>query len=407
MTNRWQASVGLAIAALVWSAPAAAQRVTTVEELTLSKALTQLVGPLGSRPVGEAISAATAIELATTPLVLASGNFGFKLDPATGVLVRATPTFGPTFAERATTSGEGVVTAGASFTSISYDKLGKLNLQRMQLGSVTAVSPLVARTGAASLALTAKIITMSGAIGVTDNLDVAVGVPLVALKLDAITTLTNGNGIVARRAEGGGTFSGLGDVSALAKYRVARFGTELNDTGGIAVLLNLHLPTGDQDNLRGLGIARTLVGLVASGTMGKIRPHVNGGYEVWSKGILIPTDFATRATVEARHQVQYAAGVEIEASPKLTLLLDVLGRHVQGAGRVGILREIAPPNTNGITALESAVALSEGIQKVMVAPGLKLNLKGKLLLSLHALTTMKNDGLRPKISPVVSLDLTM
>jgi hypothetical protein len=407
MTKRWQASVGFAVAALVWSAPAAAQRVTTVEELTLRQALGQLVGPLGSRPVAEAMSAATVIELATTPLVLASGNFGFKLDPATGVLVRATPTFGPAFAQRATTSGEGQVTAGASFTAITYDKLGALNLERMRLGSQTAASPLVARTGLASVALTAKITTLSGAIGVTDDLDVAVGVPIVSLKLDAITSLVNGNGIVARRAEGGGTFSGLGDVSALAKYRVARFGSELNDTGGIAVLLNLHLPTGDKDNLRGLGIARTLVGLVASGTMGRIRPHVNGGYEVWSEGLQIPTNFATGATVEARHQIQYAAGVEVEASPKLTLLLDVLGRHVQGGGKVGILREIASPNPSNITAFESAVALSEGIQKVMVAPGLKLNLKGKLLLSLHALTTLKNDGLRPKISPVVSLDLTM
>jgi hypothetical protein len=395
------------VAALLWSGPAAAQRVTTVEELSLSQTLIQLVGPLGPLPVGEAINAATALEIATTPLPMATGNFQVKLDPATGLLVRVTPTFGPTFAERATTSGEGLITAGASFSYATYDKLGDLDLERMQLGSLTAASPAVARTGLASLALTAKTLVLSGAVGVTDNLDVAVGVPFVSIKLDGITTLSNGSGVVTRRAEGGGTFSGIGDVSALAKYRFMRFGNDLNDQGGLAALVNLHLPTGSEANLRGLGITRTAVGLVASGAMGRIRPHANGGYEVWSKGLQIPTNYATGETVEARHQIQYAAGVEVEASPKLTLMVTFLGRHIQGAGQVGIVRQVAPPNTTGITAIESAVALSEGIRKMLLAPGLKLNLKGKLLLSLHALTTLNNDGLRPQITPVVGLDLTL
>jgi len=408
MTIRWQSTLGFAVAALVWAAPVAAQKVTNLEELTLSQTLIQLVGPLGSRPVGEAIGAATALEIGTSPLPLATGNFQLKLDPATGLLVRVSPTFGPTFAERATTSGEGLITVGASFSYSAYEKLGDLDLERMQLGSVTAASPAIANTGLASLALSSKTILMSGVIGVTDNLDVAVGVPIVSITLDGITTLTNGNGVVTRRAAGGGTFTGLGDISALAKYRFMRFGdSDLNDTGGLAFLLNLRLPTGSKENLRGLGTTRTLAALVASGTMGRLRPHVNGGYEFWSEGIQIPTDFTTGATVEARHQIHYAAGVEVEASPKLTLMLTFLGRHIQGGGQVGILREIAPPNTSGITALESAVALSEGIRKMMLAPGLKLNLKGKLLLSLHALTTLNNDGLRPKITPVVALDLTM
>jgi hypothetical protein len=103
-----QVVLGVAsLLALVWSSPAIAQKVTVVEELTASGALSQLTGPLAARPVAEAIGFATALEIATTPLVLASGNFHFTLDPATGVLVRTQTTFGPAFAERAETSGEG------------------------------------------------------------------------------------------------------------------------------------------------------------------------------------------------------------------------------------------------------------------------------------------------------------
>jgi hypothetical protein len=407
MTIRCLASVGVLVLALGWPSPAAAQKVTTVEELTLQQALAQLTGPLGSRPVAEAIGLATALEVNTTPMAMATGNFQFKLDPATGLLVRTTNTFGPAFAERASTSGEGVVTVGGSFTAVTYEKLGDLDLERMQLGSVSAGSPTIARTGVANLELSQKMTVISGIVGVTDNLDVGVGVPLVSIKLDGTTTITNGNGVVARLAEGGGTFSGLGDISALAKYRFVRFGTELNDTGGIAALVNLRLPTGDRDNLRGLGVTRTLAAVVYSGTFGRIRPHLNGGYEFWSKGIEVPTNYVTGATEEARHRIQYAAGVEVEAAPKLTLILTFLGSHIQGAGQVGFVQDIPPANPSGITALESAVALSEGIRKVIAAPGLKLNLKGKMLLSLHALATLKNDGLRPKITPVVALDLSL
>ena len=265
MTIRCLASVGVLLLAVGWPSPAAAQKVTTVEELTLQQALAQLTGPLGSRPVAEAIGLATALEVNTTPMALATGNFQFKLDPATGLLVRTTNTFGPAFAERASTSGEGVVTVGGSFTAVTYEKLGDLDLERMQLGSVTAASPTIAQTGVANLGLSQKMTVISGIVGVTDNLDVGVGVPLVSIKLDGTTTVTNGNGVVARLAEGGGAFSGLGDISALAKYRFVRFGTELNDTGGIAALVNLRLPTGDRDNLRGLGVTRTLAAAVYSG----------------------------------------------------------------------------------------------------------------------------------------------
>ena len=99
--------------------------------------------------------------------------------------------------------------------------------------------------------------------------------------------------------------------------------------------------------------------------------------------------------------------MEVEAAPKVTLLVTFLGSHIMGAGQVGFVQDVPPANASGITSLESAVALGEGIRKIIAAPGLKLNLKGKMLLSLHALATLKNDGLRPKITPVVALDLSL
>jgi hypothetical protein len=408
MTIRRRVSIAVTLLALAYCTPALAQKVT-LEDLTLSQTLVQLTGPLGARPAGQAIGLATALEIATAPFGISSGGFVFKLDPATGLLVRTATTFGPAFAERALTSGEGQVSVGANFRASTYDKLSDLSLDRLELGSVTAGSPRVARTGIADLALTSRMLVFSGAVGVTENLDIGTAIPMVRIKLDGTSLLQDGEGTVVRLAEGGGIFSGLGDIAALAKYRFMRFGssTSLTDPGGLAVVMNMRLPTGDRDNLRGLGITRTLASIVASGRMGRIQPHANAGFEWWSKGVDVVTDFTQNTSVTARHQIQYAAGVELEATPKLTLIVDFLGQHVRGAGKVGFVSDTPGVSAPGVTSLESLVGLPEGIQKFTLVPGLKLNLKGKLLVSLNALVTLKNNGLHATVTPVVGIDLTM
>ena len=162
MTIRRQVSVAVTWLTLAGAAPAFAQKVTTVEGLTLTQTLGQLAGPLGSRPVGDAIGLATALEIATPPFGTSSGGFVFKLDPATGLLVRTATTFGPSFAERAITSGEGQVSVGVNFRSSTYDKLSDLSSIGCRLGSVDASSPPVAQTGTANLSLSSKTLVLSG-----------------------------------------------------------------------------------------------------------------------------------------------------------------------------------------------------------------------------------------------------
>ena len=179
------------------------------------------------------------------------------------------------------TSGEGQVSIGASFSAPTYKKLDDLSLDSLRIGAVNAASPAAARTGTANLALSSKMLVISSTVGITENLDVGVAIPMVSLKLDGTSSLLNGSGTLVRGAEGSGTFGGLGDVAALAKYRLTRFGTGLPDPGGIAVAVNMRLPTGDRQALRGLGVYRTLASLVvSSGARDSDRtpmPASNGG----------------------------------------------------------------------------------------------------------------------------------
>jgi len=364
------------------------------------------MGPIAPTPVGQAIGLATSLEVATSPLSNSSAGFVFKVDPTTGLKVRTATTFGPSFAERALTAGEGKVSVGVSFTSANYSKLGDLSLDRMQLSSGTGNSPAAARTGLASLVVLAETLVIGGSMGVTDNLDLAVGVPLMRVKVDGISWGQNRNGDVLLLAKGSGISSGVGDISLTGKYRLLGFGKGVPDPGGLAAVATVRIPTGDPDNLRGLGITRTLVSLAASGGQGRFRPHANGGFEYWSDGVKAVTDFKQGTSVTARHQVQWAAGLEFEAAPKLTLILDVLGRNILGAGKVGFKTSPAADNPFGVTSYTSAVALPEGVQKLTLVPGLKLNLKGNMLLSLHGLTAIRDTGLHNRFTPVVGIDVT-
>jgi hypothetical protein len=408
MTIRRRIGTAIGLVVLICSpSRALAQKVTTVEELTAKQTLFQLTGPLAARPVGEAIGLATALEIGTAPLGLSSGGFVFKLDPSTGLLVRTATTFGPSFAARAMTSGEGQVSVGVNFRSSSYDKISDLDLVDLRLGSVNAASPSVSSTGTADLSLSSRMLTVTGSVGVSENLDIGAAIPVVTIKLDGISTLRRADGVVPRLAEAAGVFKGLGDVAGLVKYRFFKFNDDLIDPGGLAVVVNMRLPTGNKDNLLGLGVTRTLVSFVASGRMGRIQPHANGGYEWWNKGVDVSTSFSSSSKVTARHAIQYAAGVEVEATPKLTFLVDFLGHHVRGAGTVGYVTDTVAPNASGITSVESLVGLSDSFKRLTLAPGLKVNLKAKILLSINALMTLDSNSLRSKVTPVVGIDMTL
>lgn len=393
------------LAALLPGAPVFAQATTTVEGLSLSQSLTRLGAVAGAIGPGQAIAVATSLEVATSPLGTSSAGFVFRLDPATGLRVRTATTFGPTFGERVLTAGEGKVNVAATLTVATYDRLGDFDLNQMELSRVQTASPATSFSGVNSLVLSSQTMMLHAAIGATDSLDVMVAVPLVKVKLEGLAFVQTRDDKVPIRSEASGIASGLGDVAIQAKYRLLRFGEGEPDPGGVAVLGTMRLPTGDPDNLRGLGVTRAMASLVVSSGRGRFRPHGNAGFEVWTKGVPVGQDEFGQ-NVEARHQIQYAAGVELEAAPKVTLILDAVGRHILGGGKIetrSFPPELGPPGT---TSIDAAIPVQSGVRKISLAPGLKWNLKGNVLLSLNALIPVFDNGLYDQFTPVVGLDWT-
>lgn len=387
---------------------AAAPALAQVPEPSLRSTLSDLTTPIAADPAGFAIGLNTALEVANAPVGSSAGGFVFKLDPATGLRVRTAPTFGPSFAERAITAGEGKVSFAVSLAVATYDKLNDFKLERMELSKSDSAQARLRQDGVLSLVLSSETVVVSAAVGATDNLDLSVAVPFVKVKLDGLSWIEDDLGRVLQRNVGKISSSGLGDVAISGKLRVIRFGEDQPDPGGVALMLTTRLPTGNRENFRGLGITRVLGSALVSFGKGRLRPHGNVGFEWWEKSLSVPADFTGQNIVNARHQFLYAAGLEFEAGPKITLLFDVLGRHTRGDGSIAYQPFPVPPDlaAEGVTGIQVATAIEKGIRKATIVPGLKWNVKGSFVLSFNSLVSVWDNGLRDFFTPVFGLDWT-
>ena len=227
---------------------------------------------------------------------------------------------------------------------------------------------------------------------------------MVKVKLNGLTSLVNGVGDVVVAAKGGGTAAGVGDIAAVLKYRFYSFGDDLPDPGGLALLATMRMPT---------GIARISGVSVFTARWCSDFPAGKGG-----SGRMPMADTSSERRCgcggelcEERPRspqgIRFSMRVAWSTKPRRSsLIVDLLGRHILGGGKVGFQTTVPPPNASGVTSFESAVALPEGIQKITLVPGLKANLKGNLLLSLNVLSALKDTGLHATFIPVVGLDLT-
>jgi hypothetical protein len=121
------------------------------------------------------------------------------------------------------------------------------------------------------------------------------------------------------RSTGGGDETGIGDIILRTKYNLLRDRPGLPD---LAIVGDIKLPTGDEDELLGTGDTNLRALLVVSRTFGLLTPHVNFGYE-WTTG------------GSEQNNVRYVAGLDARVLPSLTLAADVLGRWEPSGDGIG------------------------------------------------------------------------
>jgi hypothetical protein len=283
--------------------------------------------------------------LGVPPLNSTSSSVTFDL--STGTVVQSEDALGPFFAERADTLGKGKFNFAASFTSIDFKRLDGTSLDNLALtfvhpdccGGVPPTTPngilgvpafendIV--TVALDLTVRQEIFAAYASYGITDVWDVGVVFPYVfaEARASAVATIVDRGGNGQHTFVGspdqpvsrtGGKEDGIGDIILRTKYRLTDRG---QDTTGIAVIGNVSLPTGDEDNLLGSGTLRLGGSVVASRSFGDWMPHANVGFE-WSSH-------------SVDNNMRYVVGTDYKASARLLFTADILGRWVYDLDTVG------------------------------------------------------------------------
>ncbi len=245
---------------------------------------------------------------------------------------------GPIFGERAQTLGQGRFVLGAAVTGLSFNQIRGVNLNDVELsfvhqnvGAAEFGDPAFEQDVievSADMQLDIMAISMGATYGLTNRIDVGVVVPFVTAKLlgtssarvlSALSTTphsfgTSDNPSQTANASADGSASGVGDITGRIKVNVLQSANQ-----GFALLGEIRLPTGDDENFLGSG-ETVLRGLgVFSARRGNFTPHVNAGVVVRTG------DINTTGVV-------VNAGFDQLLSPKATLAIDLLGSVQLGEG---------------------------------------------------------------------------
>lgn len=377
---------------------------------TLRGALQDLVGSgTGSGALTSAFISGPALELATAPLGSATGGFSVTFDPSTGGFLRGAETFGPAFAQRALTTGRAKASFGITWQRSKFDEIAGAPLDGFVGFSSTGVTDQVPDAVVLDFDIRSWTTSLFATVGVTDRIDIGALVPIssVSFKGSLTQSFPVGPDLVGSIDE---SSTGIGDIGLQGKVQMWRSRKTAGATGtpssALAAVVGVRLPTGDEDNLRGLGFARTKVSAVFSQHAPRFAIHANAGYEFWSDQLQFATDLFGEEFAETKGAVEFAVGAEVAASARLTLNVDLLVQQIRGAGALAVESQTFPLATGGSLSLDSIIGLDEGYRKVTLAPGVRWNLFGQALLNAHVLVSLQNEGLRAKLTPSIGFDWT-
>jgi hypothetical protein len=181
-------------------------------------------------------------------------------------------------------------------------------------------------------------------------------------------------------------------------------------TAGLAAAVDLRLPTGDEANLLGAGGTQAKVYMVVSTGTDRFAQHVNVGYTFVEGEVAGLGSLLSGATASLPDEINYTGGVEFVATPRLTLVADVVGRTLRDVGRLKQIDkrfEFEPPvpeTPPPSVMLQEFDPRTGSLSLLLGTVGAKFNPLGNLLVSGHVLFPLTDAGLRSRYTTVIGID---
>jgi hypothetical protein len=245
--------------------------------------------------------------------------------------------------------------------------------------------------------------------GLTSRMDVGVVVPITHVSMDATANAvfdrigTGGNSLIHRfdigdpdrsTSTASGSASGLGDVVLRAKYRLLP-----TRGGGLAAGLDLRLPSGDADNLLGLGTTQARMYASVSGEHGSLFPHANVSFAVSG------TSSVTGERIPK--ELGYVVGTDAVVN-RATISADLLGRRLSQTSRFHDVQVGEPVDPNGTVVPRTEFLFDQAsLTQTYAIVGVKYPIANRLLLTGSAVFSLSDAGLRAKFTPLIGLEYVM
>ncbi len=205
------------------------------------------------------------------------------------------------------------------------------------------------------------------------------------------------------RTDTSGSSFGAGDI--VIRTKAALFATDRFDA---AAALDVRLPTGDPDQLMGTGYTQAKIMFIGGSTMGRMTPHVNLGYTLGGSGMEFGDDTRWDGSEgdpdlirrQPSQEFNYTVGVDVAATPRITIAGDVIGRVVQRSARHDSVRQ-RRADPNRVIFLE----VNPGtVHLLLGAVGAKINIGGSWLVTGTVLFPLSKNGITPTVTPVFGFE---
>lgn len=407
-----------------------------------------------SQPDGPSIAAVEAFadrlrsQFANFPLGSSTGGFTFSFDEQSGVYTRNTDSFGPAFTERAMTVGRKKLSLGFNYQHSSFDTFAGEDLRDGSISfylphtdccTATVPPPSPQNPGFESDIMQADLILQATTdtfamflnYGVTDHFDVGIAVPVTRVDLEAnirahilrlstidsarVHTFVEGQDVSEHTFTSNGSATGIGDIVLRTKYNFLR-----SPRAGISAALDLRLPTGDENELLGVGTTQAKFFGILSTTTGRVSPHVNIGFTISGEGPRPAT--LQFEPIGVSDEFNFAGGVEWVPHPKLTVIGDILGRTLFDAGKIDLASRTFPVRvgsgadasvqlqTSSINPISGepyrqlALQTGSNLSQMLGALGFKYNAGPNMLFMAHVLFPLNNAGLNDRLTIALGID---
>jgi hypothetical protein len=421
--------------------------------------------PASPTALNSAISSAIGVALSLIPIASPASAVIRKTDPATGLEVGADSTLGPIFTERAETIGKHKAFLGVShqafhFTSINGDSLNGLTI--LYKGGDSSTIPVNGgKTQPATFNMGLDVRLSQDlaffTYGLTDRLDVSVGVPMVHSAVSATSydgLVFTGDGLGGGGPQPGsncwcmnslapGTFqttqafigqsslakTGIGDLLVRVKAAIVDRSQAVVSAGA-----DLRFATGDASNFLGTGTTTVkpflAVSLYSKPTASGVvfSPHFNVGWQISGKSVLGGTLNGTPQTVNLAGETvpfigapmiatkdylpdvfQWSAGTEFALGRRNTVVLDILGNQIGWIHGAETVREASAPGFSPIAPFAAATATGmvdggrTSFGQYNGSFGYKVRVVGNLVATFNALVRLDNNGLTARFTPLYGL----